>query len=60
MKLALALAIATATGVLMMSSSANAQTRPTVEHYPSPQINGMPAPFSSAVRVGDVFRIAIV
>ena len=56
MKLALALAIAT--GVLMMSSSANAQTRPTVEHYPSPQINGVPAPFSSAVRVGDVLYLS--
>jgi len=41
-----------------MSSPADAQTRPAVEHYPSPQINGVPAPFSSAVRVGDVLYLS--
>jgi enamine deaminase RidA (YjgF/YER057c/UK114 family) len=51
--------LATATGVLMMSSATDAASpRPAVEHYPSPQIGGAPAPFSSAVRVGDVLYLS--
>jgi enamine deaminase RidA (YjgF/YER057c/UK114 family) len=53
------LAIAIATGVLAMSSApADAQTRPVVEHYPAPAINGVAAPFSNAVRVGDILYLS--
>ena len=48
--------VATILGAFAMTSPANAQTRPAVEHYPSPPINGGPAPFSSAVRVGAIGR----
>ena len=41
-----------------MTSPAAAHGRPAVEHYPSPPINGGPAPFSSAVRVGDVLYLS--
>ena len=50
--------IALALGVAAMTSPADAQSRPAVEHYPSPPINGGPAPFSSAVRVGDVLYLS--
>jgi enamine deaminase RidA (YjgF/YER057c/UK114 family) len=50
--------VATILGAFAMTSPANAQTRPAVEHYPSPPINGGPAPFSSAVRVGDVLYLS--
>ncbi|MGQ0560218.1 MAG: RidA family protein [Sphingosinicella sp.] len=37
----------------------NAAPRPYVEHYPTPAIpGGAPAPFSSAVRVGDVLWLS--
>ena len=49
---------AIATGVLMMSSPADAQPRAPVEHFPAQPINGAPAPFSSAVRVGDVLYLS--
>jgi len=50
---------AIATGVLAMTStSAAAQTRPAVEHYGRPVLNGQPLPFSDAVRVGDVLYLS--
>ena len=50
--------VATILGAFAMTSPANAQPRPAVEHYPSPPINGGPAPVSSAVRVGDVLYLS--
>ena len=50
--------VATILGAFAMTSPANAQTRPAVEHYPSPPITGGAAPFSSAVRVGDVLYLS--
>jgi reactive intermediate/imine deaminase len=49
---------AIATGVLMMTSPTDAQPRSAVEHFPAQPINGAPAPFSSAVRVGDVLYLS--
>ena len=49
---------ALATGMLILSSPAISQTRPMVEHYPAPALNGSPAPFSTAVRVGDVLYLS--
>jgi reactive intermediate/imine deaminase len=54
MKLALALA----TGVLAMSSPADAQPRPAVEHYGRPMLNGQALPFSDAVRVGETLYLS--
>lgn len=50
--------LAIATGVLMMSSIAEAQTRPAVEHFGRPNLNGQPLPFSDAVRVGDTLYLS--
>ena len=51
--------LATATGVLMMTSPADAdQTRPAVEHFGRPALNGQPLPFSDAVRVGDMLYLS--
>ena len=50
--------IAFATGVLIMSTPADAQTRPAVEHLGRPNLNGQPLPFSDAVRVGDVLYLS--
>lgn len=50
--------LAIATGVLMMSSTADAQTRPAVEHLGRPALNGQALPFSDAVRVGDVLYLS--
>jgi 2-iminobutanoate/2-iminopropanoate deaminase len=48
-----------ATGVLMMTSPAAAgPAQAPVEHFASPAINGRAAPFSSAVRVGDVLYLS--
>ena len=49
---------AIATGVLIMSSPADAATRPAVQHYGNPTLNGQPLPFSEAVRVGDVLYLS--
>ena len=49
---------AIATGVLMMTSPADAQPRPAVQHYGNPTLNGQPLPFSEAVRVGDVLYLS--
>ena len=46
-------------GVLIMTSQATAApANPEVRHYPAPAINGMPAPFSKAVRAGDVLYLS--
>ncbi len=50
--------LAIATGVLMMTSAADAQTRPPVEHFGKPALNGQALPFSDAVRVGDVLYLS--
>lgn len=51
--------IAFAAGVLMMTTTAEAApARPAVQHYPMALINGTPAPFSKAVRVGDVLYLS--
>ena len=45
--------------LLLSAAAANAQTeRPAVEYFPSPVVNGRPAPFSTAVRVGDVLYLS--
>ena len=53
-------AIAIATGVLAMTSAADAQpARTHVEHFPAQPINATtPAPFSTAVRVGDILYLS--
>ena len=48
--------LALATGILMMTSSA--QAAPGLQRYPAPAFNGAPAPFSRAVRVGDVLYLS--
>lgn len=52
------LVAAIATGALMMSTAAETQPHPTVEHYGRPVLNGQPLPFSDAVRVGDVLYLS--
>jgi reactive intermediate/imine deaminase len=42
----------------MTSPADAAARRASVEHYPAPQFGGAPAPFSSAVRVGDVLYLS--
>ena len=50
---------AIATGVLIMTSPAGgAPARPAVQHYTMPPINGTPAPFSKAVRAGDILYLS--
>jgi reactive intermediate/imine deaminase len=39
------------------NASARAQ-RPAVEYFPAPELNGRPAPFSTATRVGDVLYLS--
>ena len=46
------------TGALLMTTPADAQTRPAVEHFPRSTLNGQPLPFSSAVRVGDILYLS--
>ena len=50
--------IAIATGLLIMASASEAQTRPAVEHYSTPPVNGQALPFSDAVRVGDTLSLS--
>lgn len=47
-----------AAGVIAMTSSANAQPRPAVEHLGRPMLNGQQLPFSDAVRVGDTVYLS--
>jgi len=49
---------AIATGTLIMSSPADAQPRPAVQHYGNPTLNGQALPFSEAVRVGDTLYLS--
>ncbi|GAA4743503.1 hypothetical protein GCM10023264_05890 [Sphingomonas daechungensis] len=45
--------------ILLMSAGAAQAAPPTVEYFPAPgAITGRPAPFSSAVRVGDVMYLS--
>ena len=46
---------AIATAILFTSSPGHAAP---VQHYPAPSFNGAPAPFSKAVRVGDVLYLS--
>ena len=50
--------IAIATGALIMTSPADAQTRPPVKRIGEPSINGQRLPFASAVRVGDMLYLS--
>ena len=44
---------------LIGATAANAQAqRPAVEYFPAPELNGRAAPFSTAVRVGDVLYLS--
>jgi reactive intermediate/imine deaminase len=52
------LELAIATGALIMTTPADAQTRPPVEHLGRPNLNGAPLPFSDAVRVGDTLWLS--
>ena len=54
MKHILALAAAAA----ISTTPASAQTRPAVEHYGKPALNGQSLPFSDAVRAGDVLYLS--
>jgi 2-iminobutanoate/2-iminopropanoate deaminase len=48
-----------ATSLLVMTSAAAAApSRPSVEHFGRPALNGQPLPFSDAVRVGDVVYLS--
>lgn len=50
-------AVATA-AVLMTVPAGAAPSRPAVEHFGRPTVNGQPLPFSDAVRVGDVLYLS--
>jgi len=50
--------IAIAAGALVVAGAANAQSRPVVEHYGKPALNGQALPFSEAVRVGDTLYLS--
>src|SRR3954470_23433762 len=46
-------------GVLIMTSPADsAPSRPVIEHFGKPMLNGERLPFSSAVRVGDILYLS--
>ena len=45
--------------MLLTAAAANAQAeRPPVEYFPAPAVQSRPAPFSSAVRIGDVMYLS--
>ena len=50
--------IAIVAGALLMTTTAEAATRPIIEHYGKPTVNGQRLPFSSAVRVGDILYLS--
>jgi 2-iminobutanoate/2-iminopropanoate deaminase len=53
------LSIAIAAGVLMTAAEVHAApSRPAVEHFGRPALNGQPLPFSDAVRVGDILYLS--
>ena len=44
---------------VLLATSASAQApAPAVQYFPAPDVQGRPAPFSSAVRVGDVMYLS--
>jgi len=45
-------------GVMVMSSPADGQTPPAMQHYGRPVTNGQPLPFSDAVRVRDTLYLS--
>ena len=49
-----------AAALLILSASAGAAppARPVVEIFPAPAINGQPAPYANAVRVGDMLYLS--
>ena len=50
---------AIATAVVLVAIPAHAApTRPALQRYPMPPTNGIPAPFSKAVRAGDVLYLS--
>ena len=50
--------VAIAVGAMIMTALANADTRPAVQHYGSPTMDGQRLPFSRAVRVGDILYLS--
>ena len=50
----------TGLGLLLSAAAVNAQTAPppAVEYFPAPALQGRPAPFSTAVRVGNVLYMS--
>lgn len=50
--------VAIAVGATVMAAPANAETRPAVQHYGSPTMDGQRLPFSRAVRVGDILYLS--
>src|SRR5947209_1594897 len=52
------LAIAFAAGILITGSGSAAPPRQPVEYFPRATLNGQPAPFSDAVRVGPVLYLS--
>ena len=51
--------VVVATTIVVMGSTASAApTRPAVEHFSKPALNGQPLPFSDAVRVGDTLYLS--
>lgn len=44
--------------LILSSTNATAAPRAVVEHFPAPDVQGRAAPFSSAVRVGDVLYLS--
>jgi reactive intermediate/imine deaminase len=50
--------LATAIGALMTTNAAAAPSRPAVEHFSKPPVNGQRLPFSDAVRVGDTVYLS--
>jgi 2-iminobutanoate/2-iminopropanoate deaminase len=51
-------AIAAIAAGVLLATGPTARTRPALERYPMPPMNGAPAPFSKAVRVGDVLYLS--
>lgn len=50
--------LAIASTILLGSTAIAAPTRPTVEHFSKPALNGQALPFSDAVRVGDMLYLS--
>jgi len=50
--------LAIAAAFLFVTSAAAAPTRPAIEHFGRPALNGQPLPFSDAVRAGDTLYLS--